>query len=97
MIRIELGPESSPGLWEYSVPSLGLCGKSRQPLLDACRQIKRTSGDTAELAGLFRKGRDGPDMDCRVSWGAAMTFSEPDNGVPHFVKYRAFELNRGTA
>jgi hypothetical protein len=26
LIRIERGAEVGPGVWEYSVPSLGLCG-----------------------------------------------------------------------
>ena len=56
MIRVERGAETSPGVFAYTVPSLGLSGRSRQPLLDACRQIKSLLGPTGQLAGLFREG-----------------------------------------
>ena len=62
MTRIERGAEVSPGIWEYSIPSLRLGGKSRQPLLDACRDIKRMGGPTGERAGLFREGSNIPDI-----------------------------------
>jgi hypothetical protein len=92
MIRIELGAEVSPGIWEYVVPSLHLCGKSRQPLLDACRQLERILGDTAEAAGLFREGRTIPDISCSISEGAGLTVAEPKNGkIIHFAKYRPFD------
>ena len=91
-IRIELGKEVSPGIWEYAAPSLRLCGRSRQPLLDACRQIKSMGGDTAANAGLFREGKDNPDLFCGVEWGAGRTVSEPDKGTIRFEKYRPFKL-----
>jgi len=31
MIRVERGAEISPGVFAYTVPSLGLSGRSRQP------------------------------------------------------------------
>ena len=39
MIRVERGAEVGPGVFAWHVPALGLSGRSRQPLLDACRQI----------------------------------------------------------
>ena len=92
MIRIELGEEVSPGVFAYSVPSHRLCGRSRQPMLDACRQIKSMGGPTAERAGLFREGRLDPDLTCRVDVGAELTVSEPNKGTVRFDKFRAFEL-----
>ena len=50
MIRVERGDEISPGVFAYNVPSLGLSGRSRQPLLDACRHIKSLLGPTGQLA-----------------------------------------------
>jgi hypothetical protein len=88
MIRIELGKEVSPGIWEYTVPSLGLCGRSRQPLLDACRQIERILGATTKRAGVFREGRDAPDISCPVAAGAEVTVSERDKGGIRFGKYQ---------
>ena len=95
MIRIERGTEVSPGIWEYTVPSLHLCGKSRQPLLDACRQIKSMGGFTPkQQIGIYRKGRDEPDMFCPIEVGAAYTVAEPaKGGAPKFVKYQTFDFS----
>jgi hypothetical protein len=90
MIRVERGAEVSPGVFAWHVPVLGLSGRSHQPLLDACRQLKSLYGVTAQAAGLFREGRDTPDLWCSVSVGAETTVSEPDNGATRFVKYRPF-------
>jgi hypothetical protein len=94
MIRIERGREVAPGVFEYQVPSLALCGRSRQPLLDACRQIKRALGPTkpaGERAGVFREGRTEPDISCLVLDGAKVTVSEPSNGKVKFAKFSEFD------
>ncbi len=46
MIRIERGREIGPGIYEYHVWGRPISGKSRQPLLDACRQLKAIGGFT---------------------------------------------------
>jgi hypothetical protein len=104
MIKIELGAEidgpnptngKSHGIFAYSCAAYPeVCGYSHQPLLDACRQLKRILGDTAEAAGLFREGRNTPDISCSISDGAELTVAEPKNGKIHFAKYRPF--NRST-
>lgn len=94
MIKIVKGAETSPGMWEYVIPSLGLRGKSRQPLLDGCRQIKSMLGVTPERAGLFREGREAPDISCSVEIGAATTVSEPAKGGIRFSRYEEFTLQR---
>jgi hypothetical protein len=79
------------GIFEYHAPRYPeVCGFSHQPLLDACRQLKSLYGVTAQAAGLFREGRDIPDLTCSVDVGAATTVSEPDKGAIRFVKYKAF-------
>jgi hypothetical protein len=90
MIRIELGAEvDRRGVFEYSAPGYPLCkGVSRQPLLDACRQLKSTYGLTASRAGLFREGREVADLTCDLEDGAATTVRE---ATTRFVKYRRFE------
>ena len=88
MIRVERGAEISPGVFAYTVPSLGLSGRSRQPLLDACRQIKTLLGPTGQFAGLFREGRLSPDISCSVEWGASHTVLDPSEGRIRFVKCR---------
>jgi hypothetical protein len=92
MIKIVRGAEASPGIWEYSVPSLALSGKSRQPLLDACRQIKRAVGSTADRAGVFREGSEVADISCLVEAGALLTVSERDRGGVRFEKYREVDF-----
>ena len=92
MIRVDLGAEVSPGVFEFSIPSLRLCGKSRQPLLDACREIKRMGGDTRQRAGLFREGRDAPDLFCEIGYGANRTSSEGQRHGPVLRKYQPFDV-----
>src|SRR5438552_2487740 len=104
VIRIDLGAEvdgpgpkagKRHGIFEYSCVRYPLVrGHSRQPLLDACRQLKSLYAPTAQLAGLFREGRDTPDLTCSLDAGAGTTVSEPDSGDTRFVKYRAFDLGR---
>ena len=61
-------------------------GFSRQPLLDACRTIKRLHGVTARgEIGLYRPGMDEPCMVTTVEHGAGVTVAE--NG-PRFAKWK---------
>jgi len=90
MIRVERGAEISPGVFSYTVPSLGLSGQSRQPLLDACRQIKSLLGPTGQLAGLFRAGRSEWDIRCRVDVGAELTIKEESAGGIRVAKHKPF-------
>jgi len=93
MIEVEAIEEvQKRGVFRYSVRGLGVEGRSRQPLLDACRQIKSLLGPTAKRAGLFREGRSVPDISCSVEWGAAHTVEERNSGGIRFVKYREFEI-----
>jgi hypothetical protein len=92
MIRIERGREVSPGIWEYSIPTLALSGRSRQPLLDACRAIQAILGDPCrEQAAIYREGRDQPDMACPVDVGAKYRVAEDNKNGPRFRKYEPFD------
>jgi hypothetical protein len=92
MIRVEIEEDTKkPGRYCVSIPSHRLSFKSRIPLLDACREIKRMGGDTSSICGLFRKGRSGPDLTCSVGVGAELTVSEGDRGGPKIVKYTPFD------
>jgi hypothetical protein len=108
MIRIERGAEvdgpkgeAGPrrhGVWEYHAPGYPLvCGYSRQPLLDACRQFKSLYGLTSRVAGVFREGRDVADISCVIEKGALLTVRDPSSGGIRFVKFVPFEplVNRG--
>jgi hypothetical protein len=95
VIRIDRGAEVAPGIWKYSVSGYPqICGRSRQPLLDACRQLKTLHGLTAESAGLFRDGFEVADISCLVGAGARLTICEPDRGRIRFEKYKPFVLVR---
>jgi hypothetical protein len=89
MIRVDRGKEASPGVWQWEVSSLGLSGKSRQPLLDACREIKALGGDPAQLAGTFRQGRETADITCSVGIGAGLTVCDRDRGIS-FEKFQTY-------
>jgi hypothetical protein len=103
MIRIELGAEidgpkptdgKRHGVFEYHAPAYPLVrGYARQPLLDACRQIKRMGGDTAERAGLFWPGSDVPSLTCSIEAGAGLTVEEgsKSNG-PRFARFKPFPV-----
>ena len=82
MIRVERGAEISPGVFAYTVPSLGLSGRSRH-----CRQIKSLLGPTGQLAGLFREGHSEWDIRCRVDVGAELTVKEESAGGIRVAKH----------
>ena len=90
MIRVERHKEVRPGIWRYTVPGFGIEGRSRQPLLDACRQIRAILGDTSHRAGLFREGRTEADITCPVNKGALITVEDGPKGI-RFRKYREFD------
>jgi hypothetical protein len=93
MIRIERGAEVGPGIWEYRAPTYpSVFGKSRQPLLDACRQLESILGDTSVAVGVFRDGSDVPDLSCALRTGARTMVSESDRDGVRFVKFREFAL-----
>jgi hypothetical protein len=91
-VKVERGAEVAPGIFAYRVASLQIEGKSRQPLLDACRAIKRTGAvPEAEQIAIYREGRTDPDMTCPLWAGAVTTVSEPQRGGVKFVKFSEFD------
>jgi hypothetical protein len=94
MIRVDLGSEVRPGIFEYRIPAHGIAGKSSQPLLDACRQIQSIVGDPCrEEAGLYREGKDQPDLACPVHVGARFRLAEDIKGGPRFRKFESFDAS----
>ena len=94
MIRVELGEEvKRRGKWRYVIRPLwsdGGCSMeyvSRTPLLDACRLLKSTGAPLQSRVGLFRQGRDQPDLTCTVEGGAGVYVFEPDHGTIRFAKW----------
>jgi hypothetical protein len=92
MIRVEIEEIEGHGIYGYTMRGLAIEGRSRQPLLDACRQIKRMGGDTAQRAGLFRAGRQEPDISCTVAAGAALTVVETPKAGPYFARFRELPI-----
>jgi hypothetical protein len=90
MTRVEGGAEISPGICEYSVRGYpDICGRSRQPLLDACRQLKSMGGLTDHRAGVFRDGSGVADISGVAREEAELTVSKSSEAS--FVKYRAHD------
>jgi hypothetical protein len=85
VIRVIRGVEVKPGIWAYSVAQYGVQRRSRQPLLDACRQLKRMGVALDARVGLFREGRQQADITCSVEVGAGLTV---DEAGPRFAKWR---------
>lgn len=93
MIRIERGTEVGPGIWEYHAPAYpSVFGKSRQPLLDACRQLKSILGEMYVRVGVFRDGSEVADISCTLKIGAATAVSETDRDGIRFVKFKKFDF-----
>jgi hypothetical protein len=92
MIRIERGAEVGPGTYAYSLPAYpGLEGRSKQPLLDACRKLASMGEFAGERAGVFQNGSDEAALSFTISTGAKTTVSEPDKGGgPVFRRYNDF-------
>jgi hypothetical protein len=89
------GDKIRHGIWRYSTSGYPLAeGYSRQPLLDACRQLKSLYGVTGHRVRLFREGRDVPDISCPIEAGAATTVSDPADGSIRFRKFQPFDPKR---
>jgi hypothetical protein len=93
IIRVEMGAEvrskSKASKWHWTCPELGLSGLNRSPLLDACRAIKRMGGlSPRQQIGLYREGRDRPDMFCALEVGAGLDVREDENVGPVLVKWQ---------
>ena len=96
MIRVER-EEGENGQFNYLVVGFGIRGKSRMPLFDACRELKRMGCAPAQEIGLFRAGRKVADLSTTVRCGANLTVEESANGNgPRFRRYKEFLLgNKG--
>jgi hypothetical protein len=72
VIRETGQPRNKVGWFGWRVQGTALSGVSRQPLLDACRAIKRMGGvPDHQLIALYREGSDQWDLRCGLEWGAA--------------------------
>jgi hypothetical protein len=68
-----------PGEFQFELTGAGatpIKGVSRQPLLNACRILKRMGVDGGGYCGLFRPGREDWDLRCKIGVGAELTVSD---------------------
>ena len=87
--RVEISAWVRPGVCEYRGTYAGeaYSGFSREPLLEACRALKRMGADTADKVCLFRTGKSDWDLRCSVGWGAVHTVDEARTG---FAKWKPY-------
>jgi len=91
MLRVELSEEvMRRGKWRWTCSQYGVEGVSRQPLLDACREIQRMGGNPAQAVGMFWLGKDRPSLTCTVGTGAGLTVNEDG---PRFAKWKPPNLS----
>lgn len=88
MIKVIVTNKSQNGVFDYTVPSASLDGRSREPLLDACRRLKRMGEAPAREACLFYGKSKEWALRTTVGYGAGLTVRE-DPSV-RFVKFRAY-------
>lgn len=98
MIKVERDERSVNGRgrkWHWRVQEYGLKGTSREPLLDACRELLKIGVPRGAEVGTYRPGRTEWDLRTTVGYGASRTVSENETQGPRFVKYAPFV--RGTS
>lgn len=72
-VRVELGRQVSPGVWEWSAYNGGTCGRSSEPLLDACRALKRMGEPLTQEVRLFWPGGSDWALRTTIGVGAGLT------------------------
>jgi hypothetical protein len=96
MIQVVVRPSDKPGLfnWDVRHPVIA-SGRSRCPLLDACRVLKRMGVGPPDEIGMFHQQANGVvstwSLKTTVGKGAALAVEErPDKGSPRFIPYQAY-------
>jgi hypothetical protein len=81
MIEIEREERAINGRWGWHVVGRPeYRGRSREPLLDACRALKSLGEPVDQLVGLFQPGRTDWDLRATIGYGASKTVIESDYG-----------------
>lgn len=86
--RVILG-QTPNSIFPYRIEGLPIEGRSHQPLLDACRQLKSMGADPAEQCALFHGEEQGWTLRTTVGVGAKLAVQDkPSGGGVIFVPYR---------
>lgn len=94
MIKVELLGGQKGGTYEWAVVVPPLRGRSRVPLLDACRALKRAGVATQDKCGLFWPGSSDPSLVTTVGAGSKLTVEENNTDGPRFVKFQEFNWDK---
>jgi hypothetical protein len=94
MIRIDVLSQKTGGVYAYwakTPDGKTVEGYSKEPLLDACRQLKSMGVEPARQVAMYWPGEKDWAIRCGVKWGAAHTIEERsvDSGL-RVARYRAF-------
>jgi hypothetical protein len=90
MIQVVIKPSSIGGKFDWHTDApFAAGGRSHQPLLDACRALKRMGAAPGSRVGLFREGSTVWDLRTTVRVGAELSVQDP-SGSHHarFIKWR---------
>jgi hypothetical protein len=89
VIRVEVEESYPPGWHKYLFRHGGAeyRGKSRIPLLTACRHLERIGANRVERVGMFRGKSTEPDLTCVVGYGAKLVVKEGRRDAPKFAKW----------
>lgn len=97
MIEVRITGRGKNGTWPYSVVGRAVEGRSRQPLLDACRALKRMGEPSDPRVGLFWGGSAIWSLRTTVGAGAALTVvEEPRMRFAAFKEHPYAERRRDT-
>lgn len=74
MIRVIITGKDDAGSFPYSVSvgNLHFAGKSRTPLLEACRRLKSYGTPDSDSVGMFSEGSEEPRLVTTVGYGAGV-------------------------
>jgi len=81
MIEIEREERAEGGRWFWHARGTEIIGRSREPLLDACRALKTMGEPASRFVALFRPGRTDWDLRTTVGYGASKTVVESGPGL----------------
>ena len=89
VIRVEVEESDRFGLYnyEFQMPMGVQRGKSRMPLLDACRAAQALGEAPTKEIGIFRKASSVADLKTTVGYGARLVVEKRAGGAMFVRRY----------